>query len=93
MDRVAMVLRLINALLAGGVAGLCFLRVNWTDETRARDTRVAGLGLICVAIAWGSFARRDEVFKPWIPLVTIGLALCVYGMRRIAAGELARVRR
>lgn len=80
-------LRMINTLLAGFVVGLCFLKVNWDYLNRARNTRIAGLGLLCIAIAWGSFALRHDVFNPRVPLTTLGLLLCVFGMRRTAAGE------
>lgn len=83
-------LRLLNAVLAGLVCGLCFLRVGWDKANQARNARVAGLGILSVAIAWGSFARIHDVFKPWLPLVTVGLVLCLYGMRRHAPGERPR---
>lgn len=80
-------LRLLDVLLAGLVFGLCLLRVNWDHANRARNARIAGLGLICLAIGWGSFYRRYDEFRPWVPFLTAGLVFCLYGMRRPAAGE------
>lgn len=83
-------LRMINTVLAGLVAGLCVLRVGYDPRNNARNARIAGLGLLTIAIAWGSFAKVHDVFRPWLPLVTAGLLLCLYGMRRQAPGEKPR---
>lgn len=78
----------LNSLLAFAVIGICFVKTTWSHLTQARNARVAGLGLMCTAIAWGSVARRNEEFKPWMLILMIGLVLCLYGMSRIAPGEI-----
>lgn len=81
------VLRLVDTGLAGLLVGLCVLRFHRDFENRARNARIAGLGLICLAVAWGSFYRRNDDFRPWLPFLTVGLLLSVWGMRRPASGE------
>lgn len=83
-------LRMFNTLLAAGVVGLCFLKAAWDSPNQARNARVTGLGIICLAIALGSFERRHDVFNYRIPMITVGLLFCIYGMRRTAAGEKPR---
>ncbi len=80
--------RILISLLAACVAGLCFTKVIWTYASSVRNYRVAGLGLICAAVAWGNTARRNQEFKPWLVLILVGLTLCCYGMARFAPGEL-----
>lgn len=87
MDGIHHYLRLLNVLIAGLVLGLCFLKVNWDRENKARNTRIIGLAIICLVIAWGSFARRNEVFNIRTPILTVGLAFCLFGMRLQALGE------
>lgn len=80
-------LRMLNVLLAGGVAGLCFLKTSFDYKYRARNARIAGLGLLCVTLALGFFATRHDVFNYRAPMYTVALLVCLYGMRRTAAGE------
>lgn len=80
-------LRVFNSLLAATLVGVCLVKTRWTKLSFARDSRVGGLCLLNVTIAWGSLQRRHELFKPWLPIVTIGLALCLYGMCKLAPGE------
>ena len=80
-------LRILNCVLSGIVAGLCFLKLENSHPDKARNYRIAGLGVLCINIAWGSFALRNSVFNYRVPLTTAGLLLCLHGMRRMAAGE------
>lgn len=82
-------LYILNTLLASAVVGLCFVKAHWTLKSKnARDIRVAGLGLISVGLVWSSLSRRHQDLKPWHFVIAVGLALCVYGMAKIAKGEI-----
>lgn len=86
-------IRVVNAVLAGFLVGLCFLKVSWSHVDHPRSARILGLGLLCVAIGWMSLARLGQAYKPWLPVITIGLLFCFYGMRRRAPGEVAQNKR
>lgn len=83
-------LRVVNCLLGGLVAGLCFLKLDTKNPDAARNSRIAGLGIICVAISLGSFSNRNDEFNVRIPMITAGLLFSYYGMRRMASGERPR---
>ena len=85
-------LRVLNSLIAAAVVGLCFVKADWRHLNGARNARVAGLGVIAFALIWGSLNRQHEPYKPWVPIFTWGLVLCVYGMSRTAPGETSKLK-
>lgn len=89
---VAYVFRIIVALLAAGIVGLCFTKVIWVSANAVRNYRVIGLGFLCSAIAWGTTARRGEDFKPWLIPLLVGLIITAYGMAREAPYEKSKVK-
>ena len=88
----ALYLRLANCLFAGLVAGLCYLKLENSHPDKARNYRIAGLGMLCLAISLGSFATRHDAFNYRLPMITVGLGLSFYGMRRMAIGEKPQIK-
>lgn len=77
----------LNGILSCALVGVTLVKVDWPSFRKVRDFRIAGLFFISLAIAWSSLARRNQEFRLWHYLVTIGLSLCLYGMIRTSYEE------
>lgn len=81
--------RVVNAMLAGLICGLCFLRSDYerTGEDRYRVARIVGLGVICLAVVFGSFVNLHNAFNIRVLMITVGMSLALYGMANTSKGE------
>lgn len=74
-------LSLLNAGLAGLLVGMCALQTNWRYVNRIRNSRILGTAILNIGVLWFSLDNRVDPLRPWVPFVTLGLIVSIYGMK------------